>query len=48
MSPGTEEEELVGSSSTHVQEVGKAAEEDLRPIIGGRSFAWIYENSVEP
>ena len=35
MSPGTEE--LVGSSSTHVQEVVKAAEEDLRQLIRQRA-----------
>jgi len=35
MSPGTEE--LVGSSSTHVQEVVKAAEEDLRQLTRQRA-----------
>ena len=35
MSPGTEE--LVGSSSAHVQEVVKAAEEDLRQLIRQRA-----------
>jgi len=35
MSPGTEE--LVGSSGTHVQEVVKAAEEDLRQLIRQRA-----------
>jgi hypothetical protein len=35
MSPGTEE--LVGSSNAHVQEVVKAAEEDLRQLIRQRA-----------
>jgi len=34
MSPGTEE--FVGSSNAHVQEVVKAAEEDLRQLIRRR------------
>jgi len=35
MSPGTEE--LAGSSNAHVQEVVKAAEEDLRQLIRPRA-----------